>query len=233
MIYLLEDDDSIRKLVIYALDSQGFETQGFETPSSFWKAMKETKPELVLLDIMLPEEDGLSILQKIRKEPSTKTLPVIMLTAKDTEFDRVQGLDEGADDYISKPFGMMEMIARVKALLRRANQAEEKIKEKESKTEEYQIGMMYLCPGRHEVKVKGEKIALTFKEFQLLELFVENEGMVLTREVLMNKVWGLENERENRTLDVHIRSLRSKLKDAGNAVETVRGLGYRLNGEAL
>ena len=233
MIYLLEDDDSIRKLVVYALQSQGMDAEGFEVPSAFWQAMKKEIPSLVILDIMLPEEDGLTILQKLRLSPVTKHLPIIMLTAKATEYDRVLGLDGGADDYISKPFGMMEMIARVKAVLRRSAFQESAAAEPDVRPDSYQRGKLSVCPARHEASVDGEKILLTYKEFQLLELFVENEGIVLTREVLMDKVWGLENERENRTLDVHIRTLRTKLKDAGDAIETVRGVGYRLNGEAL
>ncbi len=224
MIYLLEDDDSIRKLVIYALESQGFEAAGFDAPKRFWAAMAEKLPKLVLLDIMLPEEDGLSILSKIRKNSATANLPVIMLTAKNTEYDRVQGLDTGADDFISKPFGMMELVARVRAVLRRTDP--------ETAVEEYRAGSLYLCPKRHEVKVDGETVNLTYKEFMLLCLLMQNQGMVMTRSVLMDKVWGLGAERENRTLDVHIRTLRAKLGQAGKLIETVRGVGYRLNGDA-
>ena len=232
MIYLLEDDDSIRKLVVYALQNQGYAAEGFETPSAFWEAIGKMIPELLLLDIMLPEEDGLSILQKLRNDPKTASLPIIMLTAKATEYDRVQGLDLGADDYLSKPFGIMEMIARVKAVLRRTQRSsgtESGAAEKDS----LRIGDLVIDLMRHEVSYREEKIVLTFKEFQLLQLLAENQGMVLTRDILMDKVWGLENERENRTLDVHIRSLRVKLKNAGSAIETVRGLGYRLKGDIL
>ena len=234
MIYLLEDDDSIRKLVVYALQNQGLTAEGFEAPSAFWEALKKEVPELILLDIMLPEEDGLSILQKLRNAKETAAVPIIMLTAKSTEYDRVQGLDLGADDYLSKPFGMMEMIARVKAVLRRAKRYDEKdSKEAEKETKERRIGKLVIDPMRHEVSLNGEKINLTYKEFQLLQVFAENEGMVLTRDLLMDKIWGVENERESRTLDVHIRSLRVKLGSAGSAIETVRGLGYRLKGEEL
>ena len=216
MIYLLEDDDSIRKLVIYGLESQGYEAQGFELPSLFWKAMGKQLPELILLDIMLPEEDGLTILQKLR------SASVIMLTAKNTEYDRVIGLDNGADDFVSKPFGMMELVARVRAVLRRTEPA--------SSSTEYQVGPLYVSPERHIVKVNGQDVTLTYKEFEILCLLLENEGVVLTRSVLMDRIWGCEFERENRTLDVHIRTLRAKLGEAGSCIETVRGVGYKLEG---
>ena len=222
MIYLLEDDDSIRKLVIYGLESQGYEAQGFELPSLFWKAMGKQLPELILLDIMLPEEDGLTILQKLRSASATKKIPVIMLTAKNTEYDRVIGLDNGADDFVSKPFGMMELVARVRAVLRRTEPA--------SSITEYQVGPLYVSPERHIVKVNGQDVTLTYKEFEILCLLLENEGVVLTRSVLMDRIWGCEFERENRTLDVHIRTLRAKLGEAGNCIETVRGVGYKLEG---
>ena len=222
MIYLLEDDDSIRKLVIYGLESQGYEAQGFELPSLFWKAMDKQLPELILLDIMLPEEDGLTILQKLRSASATKKIPVIMLTAKNTEYDRVIGLDNGADDFVSKPFGMMELVARVQAVLRRTEPA--------SSSTEYQVGPLYVSPERHIVKVNGQDVTLTYKEFEILCLLLENEGVVLTRSVLMDRIWGCEFERENRTLDVHIRTLRAKLGEAGSCIETVRGVGYKLEG---
>ena len=222
MIYLLEDDDSIRKLVIYGLESQGFEARGFEAPSVFWKAMQQTVPDLVLLDISLPEEDGLSVLKKLRMAPQTRKLPVVMLTAKNTEYDRVIGLDNGADDFISKPFGMMELMARVRAVLRRTVPEEQ--------NREYQVGKLYVCPARHTVSVNGEEVTLTYKEFQILCLLLENRGMVLSRNTLMDQVWGMEIDRENRTLDVHIRTLRSKLGDAGTYIETVRGVGYKIGG---
>ena len=220
MIYLLEDDDSIRKLVIYGLESQGYEAEGFEAPSAFWKAMAKGLPELVLLDIMLPEEDGLSVLQKLRSASATKKIPVIMLTAKNTEYDRVIGLDNGADDFVSKPFGMMELVARVRAVLRRS--------EPSAPCKEYQIGALYVSPERHIVRVNGEDVALTYKEFEILCLMLENQGVVLTRSVLMDRIWGCEFERENRTLDVHIRTLRAKLGEAGGCIETVRGVGYKI-----
>ena len=219
MIYLLEDDDSIRKLVIYALQSQNFEAKGFDTPTRFWAAMREEKPKLVLLDIMLPEQDGISILKQLRAQQETRHLPVIIITAKNTEYDRVEGLDAGADDYISKPFGMMEMVSRVRAVLRRTDTG--------GNVKVLESGSLRVCPERHEVSVDGREVVLTYKEFQLICFLMENRGLVLTRDALMSKIWGLAAERENRTLDVHIRTLRAKLGSAGNAIETVRGVGYR------
>ena len=223
LIYLLEDDDSIRKLVIYALNSQGYEAKGFERPAEFWKAMGQAQPDLVLLDIMLPEEDGLTILQKLRAAAGTKKLPVIMLTAKNTEYDRVVGLDSGADDFISKPFGMMELVARVRAVLRRTESREE--------NSDYQLGELFVSPKRHVVKVDGEEVSLTNKEFELLCLLLEHQGMAMTRDAIMDGVWGQEFSRENRTLDVHVRTLRTKLGSAGHYIETVRGVGYKMGGE--
>lgn len=220
MIYLLEDDDSIRKLVIYALESQGFEAAGFALPSAFWRALEKQSPELVLLDIMLPEEDGLAILKKLRAAPETRRLPVVLLTAKNSEFDRVIGLDNGADDFISKPFSMLELIARIRAVLRRSAPAQA--------VRAYQIGPLYVSPEQHIVRVDGENVTLTNKEFELLCLLFDNQGIVLTRQVLMDRVWGFEAERENRTLDVHIRTLRVKLGAAGCLIETIRGVGYKL-----
>ncbi len=222
MIYLLEDDDSIRKLVTYALNSQGFEARGFETPSAFWVAMKEALPRLILLDIMLPEQDGISVLKQLRADPATADLPVVMLTAKNTEFDRVEGLDAGADDYISKPFGMMELMARIRALLRRSGHA--------PKNPEYRLGKLHVLPDSHEVTVDGNAVHLTYKEFSLLCLLLENQSRVMTREVLLDRIWGLGDEPENRTLDVHIRTLRAKLGEAGDYIETIRGIGYRMGG---
>jgi len=224
MIYLLEDDDSIRKLVIYALESQGFEAAGFALPSAFWRALEKQSPELVLLDIMLPEEDGLAILKKLRAAPETRRLPVVLLTAKNSEFDRVIGLDNGADDFISKPFSMLELIARIRAVLRRSAPAQA--------VRAYQIGPLFVSPEQHIVRVDGENVTLTNKEFELLCLLFDNQGIVLTRQVLMDRVWGFEAERENRTLDVHIRTLRVKLGAAGCLIETVRGVGYKLGSGA-
>ena len=223
MIYLLEDDDSIRKLVLYGLDSQGFQAKGFALPSEFWRAMDAEMPELVLLDIMLPEEDGLSILRKLRARPATKRLPIIMLTAKNSEYDRVIGLDHGADDFVSKPFSMLELIARIRAVLRRAEPAQA--------SGDFSLGLLFVSPDRHELKVGGKDVTLTNKEFELLCLLLRNKGIVLTRATLMDRVWGFESERENRTLDVHIRTLRVKLGEAGSYIETVRGIGYKIGGE--
>jgi len=223
MIYLLEDDESIRKLVVYALGTQGFEAEGFWDPDSFRAAVKRRAPELVLLDIMLPGGDGITELKRIRSTPATARIPVIMLTAKDTEYDRVEGLDAGADDYISKPFGMMELAARIRALLRRTSGAPAQT--------EYRIGPLFLCPDRHEIRVGGEDVTLTYKEFTLLCYLCENRGIALTRAAIMDRIWGLEAEPENRTLDVHIRTLRSKLGEAGALIETIRGIGYRMKAE--
>jgi two-component system alkaline phosphatase synthesis response regulator PhoP len=220
MIYLLEDDDSIRKLVVYGLQSQGYEAEGFPAPSAFWAAMQQMTPELVLLDIMLPEEDGLSVLRRLRSAAQTRKLPVIMLTARNTEYDRVIGLDNGADDFISKPFGMMELVARVRAVLRRTAS--------EESDREYRVGELLVRPSAHLVKVEGKEVCLTYKEFQILCLLLEHQGTVLTRNVLMDQVWGCEIDRENRTLDVHIRTLRAKLGTAGQYIETVRGIGYKM-----
>ena len=219
MIFLLEDDESIRKLVVYALQSQGFEAAGFEKPSEFWHAMSRKLPELLLLDVMLPEEDGFSVLKKLRAATATAASPVIMLTAKNTEFDRVTGLDGGADDFVSKPFGMMELMARVRAVLRRA--------EKQPSEQQWQVGPLFVCPQRRQVQVNGREVVLTYKEFEILSLLLQQQGRVLTRDVLMDRIWGLEAERENRTLDVHIRTLRQKLGRCGESIETVRGVGYR------
>ena len=224
MIYLLEDDDSIRKLVIYTLQSQGYEACGFARPSEFWAAMAEKTPALVLLDIMLPEEDGLSVLRKLRSAAATRRLPVIMLTAKNTEYDRVEGLDAGADDFISIPFGMMELVARVRAVLRRIGE--------EDSGKEYCMGCALVRPEKHQVLVNGAEVQLTYKEFELLCLLLENRGKVLSRTTLLDRVWGSGMDRENRTLDVHIRTLRAKLGEAGGCIETVRGVGYKIGGNA-
>lgn len=222
MIYLLEDDESIRKLVTYTLQHAGYEAAGLSCPSAFWAAMKRQTPELVLLDIMLPEEDGLSVLKKLRGSALWRELPVVMLTAKNAEYDRVVGLDAGADDYISKPFGMMELLARVKALLRRTEQAESE--------EVYRLGALSVNKTRHEVYAAGQEVTLTLKEFDLLCLLLENKGRVLTRDQLLNRIWGYGFDGESRTVDVHIRTLRQKLGECGEYIETVRGVGYKVGG---
>lgn len=220
MIYLVEDDNSIRELVVYTLTGANMETQGFGTPSAFREAMAQSLPDLILLDIMLPEEDGLSILRKLRADPKTARIPVMMLTAKSNEYDKVIGLDLGADDYLPKPFGMMELIARVRALLRRAAP--------EAQPDGYQLGCLFVSEQRHIVQVHGQDTALTYKEFEMLCLLLRNKGLVLTREQILDQVWGYAYDGENRTVDVHIRTLRQKLGDAGQYVRTVRGIGYKL-----
>ena len=223
MIYLLEDDNNIRNFVVYALRSSGFEAEGFELPSQFWAAMKKQKPSLAVLDIMLPEEDGLSVLRKLRDSSETRNMPVIMLTAKSTEYDKVMGLDAGADDYMTKPFGAMELVARVKALLRRA----EPVKD----GKEYRVGSLLVNPDKHIVRAEDSDVILTLKEFQLLWYLVKNQGNVMTRDQILQEIWGYEFDGENRTVDVHIRTLRSKLGAAGDLIETVRGIGYRIGGK--
>lgn len=218
MIYLLEDDSGIRNFVTYALNNSGLETQAFELPSDFWRAMGESIPDLILLDIMLPQEDGLSILRKIRSVSATEKLPVIMLTAKDTEYDKVSGLDSGADDYVSKPFGIMELMSRVKALLRRTSGNDKNV---------LSVGKVCIYPSKHEVSVDGEKINLTLKEYELLLWLVRNKGEVYARDTLLQKIWGYDFSGESRTVDVHIRTLRSKLGDSGNVIRTIRGVGYK------
>ena len=221
MIYFLEDDESIRKLVVYALESQGFAVEGFALPSAFHRAMERALPELVLLDIMLPEEDGLHILRGLRSGAATRTIPVILITARDSEYDRVSGLDSGADDFITKPFSMLELAARIRAVLRRTGSAAPL---------EYQLGPLRVCPAQRIVQVDGADVMLTNKEFELLCLLLENQGIVLPRATLMDRIWGMELERENRTLDVHVRTLRAKLGPAGGLIETVRGVGYKMRG---
>lgn len=223
MIYLLEDEASIRKLVVYTLNSAGFQTEGFANAEAFWKAMGEKLPRLALLDIMLPDEDGLNVLKKLRASPPTAKLPVIMLTAKDTEYDKVVGLDLGADDYLPKPFGMMELIARVRSLLRRTDQEEKPL-------EEYQLGDVFVSIPRHMVSVRGTVLTLTPKEFDILVFLLRNPGIVLSRDRIMSGVWGYDFDGESRTVDVHIRTLRQKLEPYGDLIETVRGVGYRIGG---
>lgn len=224
MIYLLEDDDSIRKLVDYTLKSQNYQTESFALPSEFWKAMAK-KPDLVLLDIMLPEEDGISILKKLRANKETSGIPVIMLTAKDSEFDIVTGLDSGADDYVTKPFGMMALLSRIKAVLRRY----EKNNAVQSDAKELSLGNIKLNENSHTVFVGEKQVFLTVKEFDLLALLIENKGNVLTREQLLNSIWKIDADIESRTVDVHVRTLRQKIGDEnGEIIETVRGIGYKI-----
>lgn len=221
MIYLVEDDDSIRELVIYTLHTTGFEAEGFRNAADFWQALEKELPQLVLLDIMLPDEDGLHILKRLRAGAETADLPVMMLTAKSSEYDRVVGLDSGADDYMPKPFGMMELVSRVRALLRRAAKlaAEDKL---------FTAGSLAVDVKRRAVTVDGEPVILTYKEFELLCYLLENRGVVLSRDQILTKIWDYNYSGETRTVDVHIRTLRQKLGDAGALIETVRGVGYRL-----
>ena len=222
MIYMLEDDTSIQNFVLYTLKNTGFEAEGFERPSDFWKRMEEQIPDLLLLDIMLPEEDGMEILKKIRENRKTKNLPVIMLTAKGTEYDKVLGLDSGADDYVAKPFSMMELMSRIKALLRRSEV-------KEEKNDTYQVGSLYVSISKHIVKVNEEEItSLTYKEFELLSLLLQHQETVLSRDQILQSIWGYDFDGESRTVDVHVRTLRQKLGDAGKLIETVRGFGYKI-----
>lgn len=223
MIYLVEDDDNIRKLVCYALSKEGFEVQGNSSPKEFWQALDTELPELILLDIMLPEEDGFSILKKLKSNVRTENIPVIILTAKGSEFDKVSGLDMGADDYVTKPFGMMELISRVKVVLRRF--------EKTQGNKIYEIGSLYVDPAKHIITVSGKAVSLSYKEYLLLIVLLEAEGNVVERGRLLTNVWG-EYYTESRTLDVHIRKLRIKLGDAGEMIQTVKGIGYKLGGPA-
>ena len=221
MIYLVEDDDSIRELVLYTLHTTGFEAEGFRNAADFWQALEKELPQLVLLDIMLPDADGLHILKRLRAGAETADLPVMMLTAKSSEYDRVVGLDSGADDYMPKPFGMMELVSRVRALLRRAAKpaAEDKL---------FTAGSLAVDVKRRAVTVDGEPVILTYKEFELLCYLLENRGVVLSRDQILTKIWDYNYSGETRTVDVHIRTLRQKLGDAGALIETVRGVGYRL-----
>ena len=221
MIYLVEDDDSIRELVLYTLHTTGFEAEGFRNAADFWQALEKELPQLVLLDIMLPDEDGLHILKRLRAGAETADLPVMMLTAKSSEYDRVVGLESGADDYMPKPFGMMELVSRVRALLRRAAKpaAEDKL---------FTAGSLAVDVKRRAVTVDGEPVILTYKEFELLCYLLENRGVVLSRDQILTKIWDYNYSGETRTVDVHIRTLRQKLGDAGALIETVRGVGYRL-----
>lgn len=222
MVYILEDDDNIRKLINYSLKSQGFEVQDFALPSAFWSALQTKNPDLLLLDIMLPEEDGISILKRLRSNPKTSTIPVIMLTAKDSEYDVVTGLDSGVDDYVTKPFGMMALVSRIKAVLRRYEKSD-------SHKELLEAGGIKIDENQHTVFAGNQQLFLTVKEFDLLVLLIKNRGNVLTREQLLESVWGLSSEIESRTVDVHIRTLRAKLGEYEKNIETIRGVGYKFN----
>jgi two-component system alkaline phosphatase synthesis response regulator PhoP len=222
MIFCVEDDDSIRELVVYTLESTGFTARGFENGQAFEQGVRNEIPDLVLMDIMLPGEDGISLLRKMRADPKRAKIPVIMLTAKGAEYDKVMALDLGADDYITKPFGMMELVSRIRAVLRRS--------EKRDNAEGQVISLrnLRLDLKKHEVTVDGKGVVLTLKEYSLLKILMENPGIVLTRDQLLTDIWGYEYISETRTVDVHIRTLRQKLETAGDLIQTVRGVGYKL-----
>ncbi len=223
MIYCVEDDSSIRELVLYALQNSGFSACGFADASGLYPELLQHPPELVLLDIMLPGEDGITVLKKMKQNAQTSRIPVIMLTAKGSEYDRVLGLDLGADDYITKPFGVIEMISRVKAVLRRCAP-------EGGEDGALSLGGILLDAQRHRVSVAENEVSLTFKEFSLLQFLMENSGRVLTRDRILETVWGYDFEGETRTVDMHIKTLRQKLGSAGALIETVRGVGYRMEG---
>lgn len=222
MIFCVEDDSSIRDLMIYALNASGFEAKGFDCGEALFDALKSEMPSLIMLDIMLPGEDGIALLKRLRKQPSTMNLPIIMATAKGTEYDKVIGLDLGADDYLAKPFGMMEMISRIKAVLRRSNPKAE--------ARQLSIGDLELNLDTYTVLVKGEQVQLTLKEYNLLKTMMVNPDRVFTREQLLEMIWGIDFIGETRTVDVHIGTLRTKLGECGRYIKTVRGVGYRMDG---
>lgn len=220
LIYIVEDDQNIREIESFALKNSGYTIMDFECAKDFYHQLAEKVPDCILLDIMLPDEDGLEILKKIRSIPDTRKVPIMMITAKTAELDKVKGLDLGADDYITKPFGIMELISRVKALLRRSmNMEDEKF---------LSAGDIFLDGEKHMVYVKDEPVDLTFKEYELLKLLIQNQGIVMSRDVIMERIWGIDFEGESRTLDVHIKTLRQKLKNAGTLIKTVRNVGYMI-----
>ena len=219
MIYCVEDDNAIRDLMLYTLGASGFQAKGFPDSTFFWQAMTEEKPELILLDIMLPGEDGITVLKRLRAASATANIPVIMATAKGSEFDKVIGLDTGADDYLVKPFGMMEMVARIKAVMRRTAPKTDQV---------LTCGDIVLDEVRHIVTVEGKQVVLTLKEYELLKLLMENAGQVFTRDILLSRIWGQDYLGETRTVDVHIGTLRTKLAKGGEKIETVRGVGYKM-----
>ena len=224
MIYCVEDDDNIRELVIYTLETTGLKARGFADGSAFMEALAFDTPELILLDIMLPGDDGLELLKKLKSSQKTKNIPVIMVTAKGSEYDKVVGLDSGADDYVTKPFGMMELVSRIKAVLRRTGKVEDRM--------DMETAGVHVDVKKHEVTVDGKEISLTLKEFELLEKLMRNQGIVLTRAQLLTEIWGYDFDGETRTVDVHIRTLRQKLGEKGEIIQTVRGVGYRVGGAA-
>ncbi len=220
MIWCVEDDPSIREIEVYALNSTGLEARGFADGGEFWEALDTEQPELVLLDVMLPGEDGVAILKRLRSDERYREIPVIMATAKGTEFDKVQSLDFGADDYITKPFGMMEMVSRVKAVLRRS--------QPKQSAPLLKLKGLTLDENQHTVTIDDQRVVLTYKEYELLRLFLSHPGMAFSREQLLQTVWNTEYAVETRTVDMHIRTLRQKLGEYGRYIETIRGVGYRL-----
>lgn len=223
MIFCVEDDSNIRELVVYTLETTGFQARGFEEGKSFLEALALETPDLILMDIMLPGEDGISLLKRLKNSFKTRDIPVIMVTAKGAEYDKVKGLDLGADDYVTKPFGMMELVSRIKAVLRRSGAAKKK-------AEDIIVsGNLEINTKKHEVKADGEVIGLTLKEYELLKRLMENPNIVMTRDSLLEEIWGYDFDGETRTVDVHIRTLRQKLGKCGERVETVRGVGYRIS----
>ena len=218
LIYAVEDDENILEIEMFALKNSGYQVDGFGCAGDFYKKLDEKLPDLVLLDIMLPDEDGLEIVGKLRRRADTKKLPIIMVTAKSTEIDKVKGLDRGADDYLTKPFGIMELIARVKAILRRTMDDDKYLS----------LGDIFLDDEKHMVYVKEQPCNLTFKEYELLKLLLHNAGVVVTREIILERVWGIDFEGESRTLDMHIRTLRQKLGEAGTMIRTIRNVGYMI-----
>lgn len=223
MIWCVDDDNTIRDIEVYTLIQTGFDVKGFVDGASVLEALKTEKPELIILDIMLPGKDGVEVLKEIRNHPDTQKIPVIMATAKGTEMDKIQGLDTGADDYLVKPFGVMEMVSRIKAVLRRCESPEQK--------EVLSVGSITLSDKEHLVTVGGDKVTLTFKEFEILKLFMSDPGIVFTRDKLLSEVWGTDYLGESRTVDMHIKTLRQKLGAAGTLVETVIGVGYKMEGK--
>lgn len=223
MIWCVDDDNTIRDIEVYTLTQTGFEAKGFADGISMLEALKTEKPELIVLDIMLPGKDGVEVLKEIRQSPETRKIPVIMATAKGTEMDKIQGLDTGADDYLVKPFGVMEMVSRIKAVLRRC--------ESDEKEEVLTVGEITLSDKEHLVTVNGKKVALTFKEFEILKLFMQSPGIVFSRDKLLSEVWGVDYLGESRTVDMHIKTLRQKLGDVGSRIETVIGVGYKMEGK--
>ena len=223
MIFCVEDDSNIRELVVYTLETTGFQARGFEEGKSFLEALALETPDLILMDIMLPGEDGISLLKRLKNYSKTRDIPVIMVTAKGAEYDKVKGLDLGADDYVTKPFGMMELVSRIKAVLRRSGATKKK-------AEDIIVsGSLEINTKKHEVKADGEVIGLTLKEYELLKRLMENPNIVMTRDSLLEEIWGYDFDGETRTVDVHIRTLRQKLGKCGERVETVRGVGYRIS----